>query len=210
MKKLCAVVYFLFCGSLYANVVTDWATIIQSAIHHSSAPRPPASAEVLHAMVQLAMYDAAISIEGGYEPYAAAIPAPAGSDVRAAVATAAWRVARNQVAASQFPYLDSEYATYMAGIPDGQAKVDGIQVGDAAAASMIALRDNDGFNNTVLYQCSSNPPPPGEFEPNAGCGTQPVDAKLVQVAPFTYDDPSQFRPDGPDPLTSNAYTEDFN
>jgi hypothetical protein len=63
-------------------------------------------------------------------------------------------------------------------------------VGEAAAASILALRANDGFNNTMLYECSSTPPPPGEFEPNGGCGTQPVDAKLSQVAPFTLIDPS--------------------
>jgi hypothetical protein len=27
--------------------------------------------------------------------------------------------------------------------------------------------------------------------------------------PFTYSDPAQFRPDGPSPLTSQEYTEDF-
>jgi hypothetical protein len=27
--------------------------------------------------------------------------------------------------------------------------------------------------------------------------------------PFTFSDASQFRPDGPNPLTSKAYTEDF-
>jgi len=155
------------------------------------------------------MYDAAMAIEGGYTPFAAAISAPPGADVRAAVATAAYRTARARVAASQISYLDEHYFAYMAGIPDGQAKNDGIQVGEYAAAAMLFLRANDRFDNVVLYQCSSDPPPPGEFEPNAGCGTQPVDAKLGNVMPFTYSDPSQFRPDGPNLLTSEDYTEDF-
>lgn len=75
------------------NVVTHWAGIIGPAIHSASAPRPPASAEVLHALVQLAMYDAVIAIEGGYAPYARPIAAAPGADVRAAVATAAYRAA---------------------------------------------------------------------------------------------------------------------
>jgi hypothetical protein len=74
---------------------------------------------------------------------------------------------------------------------------------------MLARRANDGFDNVVLYECSSNPAPAGEFEPNAGCNTQPVDAQVAQIMPFTFGDPSQFRPDGPNPLTSNAYTDDF-
>ncbi len=191
------------------NVVTDWAGIVQDAIHNPAAPRPPASAIVLQAVIVLAMYDAAIAIEGGYEPFAAAIPAPPGADVRAAVATAAYRTARARVLSSQFSYLDAQYAAYLANIPDGQAKTDGILVGERAATTIIALRANDGFDNVVLYQCSAVPAPVGEFEPNAGCGTQPVDAKVAAITPFTFADPTRFRPDGPDPLTSDAYTKDF-
>src|SRR5512139_4031179 len=125
---------------LTQNAVTDWAGIVQPAIHNASAPRPPASSEILHTIIQLAVYDAVVAIEGGYEPYAAAIGAPGGADVRAAVATAAYRTARGRVAASQFAYLDGEYASYMTGIPAGQGKSDGIAVGEAAAVAMLALR----------------------------------------------------------------------
>jgi hypothetical protein len=82
-------------------------------------------------------------------------------------------------------------------------------VGESAAASILAIRANDGFETKVLYECSAIPPPAGEFEPDAGCNTQPVDSHVGQIRPFTFSDPSRFRPDGPDPLTSNAYTEDF-
>lgn len=191
------------------NAVTDWATIVQPAIHNAGAPRPPASSQVLHAMVLLAVYDAVVAIEGGYQPYAGPITAYPGADVRAAVATTAYLTARARVAPSQHAYLDTQYASYLASIPDGQGKSDGVDVGEAAATAMLTLRANDRFENVVLYQCSSSPPPAGEFEPNGGCSTQPVDVKVGQILPFTFDDPSQFRPDGPDPLTSNAYTEDF-
>jgi vanadium-dependent haloperoxidase-like protein len=164
---------------------------------------------VLHTITQLAVYDAVVAIEGGYEPYGEAMEAPEGADVRAAVATAAYRAARGRVAPSQVAYLDGKYTEYMAGLPGGRAKTDGIEVGEDAAASVLALRADDGFDNAVAYQCSSNPPPPGEFEPDGGCGTQPVEAKLAQVKPFTFRDPAQFRPDGPDPFTSDRWAEDF-
>jgi hypothetical protein len=61
----------------------------------------------------------------------------------------------------------------------------------------------------VLYACSANPAPAGEFEPNGGCGTQPAGTNVGQIRPFTFTNPARFRPDGPDPLTSNAYVEDF-
>lgn len=217
MQKFSASIFLMFClfflGShVFAqNVVTDWASIIQPAVLSNGAggARSPGTAEILHATIQLAMYDAAMAIEGGYSPFAADLSAPADADVRAAVATAAYRTASARVALSQLPYLNAQYAGYMAGIPNSQAKTDGIQVGEAAAAAMLALRANDGYDNVVLYQCSSIPLPIGEFEPNAGCGTQPVDAKVGQITPFTYPDPIEFRPDGPSPLTSDEYTADF-
>ena len=137
------------------NAVTDWAAIVQHAIHNASAPRPPASSQVLHAQVLLAVYDAVVAIEGGYEPYATAIPAYPGADVRAAVATAAYLTARARVAMSQHAYLDTQYASYLSAIPDGQSKTDGVQVGAAAATAMLALRANDGLTTW----CSISAPP---------------------------------------------------
>jgi hypothetical protein len=211
MKRLLMTVYLLSGYSVCAqnNAVTDWAAIVQGAVHNATAPRSPASSEVLHTIVHLAVYDAVVAIEGYHRPYAAAIQAARGADVRAAVATAAYHSARARVAPSQVAYLDGQYAAYMAAIPEGSAKTAGVQVGQSAAEAMIALRANDGFSNAVLYACSSNPPPPGEFEPNGGCATQPVDVNLGQVKPFTLKRPNQFRPDGPDPLRSGAYEEDF-
>jgi hypothetical protein len=211
MSSICVLIACCLLGqtSPAQNVITDWAGIVQPAINNASSPRPPASSEVLHATIQLAVYNAAMAIEGGFQPYGSPTSAPHGADVRAAVATAAYRTARARVDPSQDAYLDSQYQTYLATIPEGKAKNDGIQVGEAAAAALLALRANDGFNNLVDYECSAVPPPPGEFEPNGGCGTQPVDAKLAQMVPFTLVDASCFRPGGPPPLTSKGYTKDF-
>jgi hypothetical protein len=197
-----------------SNPVTDWAAIVQQAIHNAEAPRSPGTSQVLHAMVQLAVYDAVVAIKGGYRPYAVRIKHGAGADVRAAVATAAYTVTRARAAASQIPYLDQRYATYMAGIPGGRAKAHGIRVGSEAAAAILILRAKDGFSNVVLYQCSAVPPPIGEFEPDTGCpsgqgSAQPVDVKLGQILPFTIRRADKYRPDGPDPMTSVAYAKDF-
>ena len=212
--------FFILAGVLRAsanpapNAVTDWALIVQQSIHNAGAPRSAGTSEILHTTVMLAVYDAVIAIEGGYEPYAARIQAPAGADARAAAATAAYRTARARVAASQVAFLDAQYASYMATIADGTAKSAGVQVGEQAAAGILAARANDNFGNVVLYECSALPVAIGEFEPDAGCPTtpaspQPVDAKVGRILPFTYADASAFRPAGPDPLTSSAYAEDF-
>jgi hypothetical protein len=105
-----------------ANVVTDWAAIVQPAVNNAAAPRPPASSEVLHTMIALAVYDAVMAVEGGYKPYALDAQQPVGADVRAAVATSAYKTARMRVAASQVAYLDMQYVSYMSAIPNGPGK----------------------------------------------------------------------------------------
>jgi hypothetical protein len=192
------------------NPVTEWAVIVQSAIHNPGEPRPAASAYILQTMTQLAVYDAVVAITGGYQPYNTGVNAPKGADLRAAVATAAYRAARGRVAPSQFASLDAKYGAYMAAIPDSGAKRQGVETGEVSAAAVLARRAGDGFDKTVAYACSAVPPPVGEFEPDGGCGTQPVEAKIAGVTPFTFGDPAQFRPDGPDPLTSERWVSDFN
>lgn len=216
MRKLNSLIWMLIAYCLLGqtsgaqNAITDWAGIVAPAITKiGSATRPPASSEVLHATINLAVYNATMAIVGGYHAYGAAIPAPRGSDVRAAVATAAYITAKARVDSSQMGYLDGQYETYLGTIPNGPSKDNGVQVGQAAAVAILALRADDGFSNMVHYDCSSSTPAPGEFEPNGGCGTQPVDQILAQVTPFTMIDPSCFRPGGPPPLNSRRYTRDF-
>jgi hypothetical protein len=68
MKKMFATMLFLFCSCAYGqNAVIDWAAIVQPAVNNP--PKPPAIQLVLRAIIQLAVYDAAIAIQGGFEPY---------------------------------------------------------------------------------------------------------------------------------------------
>lgn len=189
------------------NAVTDWAAIVAPAVHSAAEPRPPAGSQVLHTVVHLAVYDAVVAITGGYAPYAKAVRAGDGANLDAAVATAAYRAARGRVAPTQFTYLDEKYADYLAAIPDGRAKVRGVRVGKKAAAAVLAKRAGDGFASAVSYRCSSTPPLAGEFEPNDGCGTEPVDAKLSKVKPFT--STARVRADGPDAFDSKRWVRDF-
>jgi hypothetical protein len=97
----------------------------------------------------------------------------------------------------------------MVSIPAGEARSNGVLAGQNAAAGIQVLRADDGLNNAVLYECSGIQLPVGQFEPDAGCGTQPIAVNVGQIRPLTFPDPSRFRPTGPNPLTSNAYVTDF-
>jgi hypothetical protein len=206
----------LLCGQAaradQLNAVELWAQIVQPTVQFTSTgARPPASSEVLHAMVHLAVYDAVVAIEGGSKPYGHPIDAPPHADVRTAVATAAYTVARARVdqTSTNLAGLDAQYQSYMQLLGADPATDRGAKVGAMAAAQILSMRADDGFNNVVLYSCSSNPPPIGEFTPNGGCGTQPVDVKLSQVKPYTLKHPEAFRPEGPNALTSEDYAKDF-
>lgn len=189
------------------NVINDWAVIAQNTI----APTVVSGGQNAYgAMVPIAMYDAVVAIEGGYQPYTAPVTAPGGADVTAAVATAAYRVLRERFPAQQGS-LDSQYANYMSGIPDGQPKVDGAAVGDTVAQQLLAVRAGDGLE-TCTGLCSTTwvqpAPGPGVFEPfPAGSVAQGADIRFVR--PWTMRTADQFRPDGPLPLTSLEYAADW-
>ena len=183
------------------NAVTDWSARVQAAV----APgRGSGSATYLQALAQLAVYDAVVAIEGGYRPYQCDLAAPAGADVSAAVATAAWRVVRERVPA-QAASLDSQYAAFLAGIPDGLAKADGVAVGEASAASLLAARAGDNFSSNLPYV--QHPVEPGVWEPTLP--TAPVDYNLQFVIPFTSDAPDAFRPEPPPSISSWLYARDL-
>ena len=130
----------------------------------------------------------------------------------AAVATAAYRVLVAVVPADQTAALATLLAQYnsaLAAVPDGRAKAGGIAAGEAAAAAMLAARANDGRNPTTPF--------PFVFGTTAGVWrvspplTAPEPAAWVgNVKPFLVPSAEMLRTDGPNPLTSDAYTKDFN
>jgi hypothetical protein len=102
-----------------------------------------------------------VGIDGRYEPYRSQARAPHGGSAQAAAVAAA-----HKVLVTYSPYaqatLDAAYATSLAQIPDGKAKIRGVAFGTRAAANLIAMRTNDGRNAPVLF---TQPPPPASGGP---------------------------------------------
>jgi hypothetical protein len=131
-----------------ADVVLDWNKI---AVDTAVANKQNAFAQARYAaIVQLAVFEAVNAITGDYQPYLGTITAPAGASADAAAIEAAYQVLINYFPASASTTLNSSYLNSMAQIPDGQAKIDGIATGDAAAQAMIALRANDGSSPPAI------------------------------------------------------------
>lgn len=186
------------------NAVTDWNTIAKDSIV-VVGKKFPGIAPVFMAIVQAAIYDAVIAIEGGYTPYATDVDAPANSSPEAATA-AAGHDALVGLFPDQKDALDATYASYLAGIPDGEAKDNGIAVGQQAAAGILELRADDGRDDVVDWV--QPPPGPGVYEPTGP--PPPLGVNMPFITPFILASSSQFRPQGPDRLESKAYARDFN
>src|SRR4051794_24009658 len=119
----------------------------------------PGEAAVYMGIVHVAIYDAAVAIEGGYKPYVPTPTAPAGTSPEAAIATAAYDTLTGlqpQLGANH-TILDDDYTAYMTALPDDLAKQAGIQAGHEAARGVLALRANDGREKNPTL-ADLNPP----------------------------------------------------
>jgi hypothetical protein len=190
-----------------SNAVTDWSLISQDAV---IIGRPAGSAVYLHAIVLVAIHDAVVAIDGGAEPLIISPPViwPANAD--AAVAAAAHDVLIVRVPAQAGP-VEAAYVAYLAGIPDGDAKTNGLAVGRAAAAALLADRADDKFNEDPDWIPPTSGP--GVFE--SVLPTKPVDIKLGGVKPIALPTDADgtvadtFLPGPPVALTSAEYATDF-
>jgi hypothetical protein len=186
-----------------AGAVPEWSLIAQNSIV-GVGHKFPGEAAVYMGLVHAAIYDAAVAVAGGYRPYHVAPVVPPGASLDAAVATAAHRVLVGLFPGQQAD-LDAAYATSLAGIPDGQPKTDGIAAGEQVGTGILDLPTDEGLNATVPY--IQPPPGPGVYEPTAP--TPPLGTKLPLVVPLALPSASQFRPDGPSPLSSQEYADDL-
>lgn len=185
--------------------IVNWDSVAMQAF--TAAALPPPDGHVIFAYTAIAMYDAVVAIEGGYQPFAVDLDAPADASPEAAVATAAHAVLVHYLPAQQATILDPAYTAALAGIPNGPEKVAGMAVGDTVAAQLIAARAGDGFRVSVPYT-PPNPPIPGVWIPTAP--TPPIGTYMKGMRPFALKSADQFRPDGPPALTSKQWAEDYN
>src|SRR5437773_2379216 len=124
------------------NTVQQWNTIAENAVVGSNAFQ--AEGFIYMGYVSAAVYDAVVSIEGGYAPYGAAIPAAPGASADAAAIEAAYRTLIYYFP-GQAVTLDTFYTEALALIPDGASKAAGLAVGLAAATNILSQRAGDGL-----------------------------------------------------------------
>jgi hypothetical protein len=210
-----------------ATAVAFWSTEARCAIVPSAAGSEnfgnkfPGEGAVYMGIVQAAVYDAAVAIEGGYRAYGdIRVNAPAGASPDAAIATAAHdTLVGLQPALGLTPpqqaILDGDYAAYVGALTESQSKSDGIAVGRQVAAAILGLRANDGRErNPTLADLSPPAPAPGVWAPNPAVppATTPppvLGLRLPGIRPLALKTASQFRPGPPYALTSPQFAKDL-
>lgn len=199
------------CGTLLSTAavsstdpVLEWNSIMVT----TTATQNPIFQARFAAITQLAVFEAVNAIDKDFEPYLGTITAPSGASADAAAVSAAHAVLGNYFPGDAAS-LDAAYATSLARIPDGSAKQDGIVVGEAAAAALIALRTGDGSAPPEFYSPTSSAP--GAWQPTPSC--PPAGGTLLQwrnLRPFAIERADQFRSAPPPALTSERYARGYN
>jgi hypothetical protein len=194
---------------LTTDMVLQWNAVALDAVAADSSGTvadqagPTRTSRAL-AIVQAAVFDAVNSIDGSYTPYLIRIKASSGASIEAAAAQAA-----HDTLVALFPHqtsrFDAALAVSLADIAPGRAR-QGVQVGRAAAAAILAARAHDGSDADVTYTPGTGPgqhradplhPDQGFLTPGWG-----------QVTPFVMASGSQFHVGVPH-LTGQEYTEAF-
>jgi hypothetical protein len=200
-----------------SNPVIHWNRIANEIFPVDVGPVIDSRAmAILHA----AIHDAVNGIEGRYQPYTVALSFP-GASPDAAVASAA-RDVMVALAPSQQPRIEQEYAAAVADVPDGQAKDQGVVLGQQAARANLDRRVDDGIV-------------PGPWPPQQGPITEPLYVPTGEPGDYDFTPPFDAPPlgpaalfpgwgrltpfvidlarhqlKGPDPLSSKRYAKDVN
>lgn len=186
------------------NAVLDWN---EQAIDATRLARnPPPLSSLYLATYHIAIFDAVNGITRTNHGWLVNDPAPAGANMDAAVAGAAYTVLNSLWTATNPRVFQVAYEKAIAGIPDGHAKVDGLAWGKKVAEAVLAKRADSGYNKPIPGNYSSNEPykwreTPPAFRP-------PTLPWWGKVAPFAMTSPSQFRAPPPPALDSKQYADE--
>ena len=207
-KLVVPTVLFVVSGAVaYANVVTDWDEKATEIIQGDAPAPPPSIGPVggvrIATIMHIAIFQAVNAIDPHYESYQGQAFPRIDASQDAAAAAAASTVLRQLLPPDNTAKVAQARDAYLAGIPDGNAKTLGIELGDAVAMKLIESRANDG-NDTV-----------DGFRPVTAPGvyteTMPIYGwKFATMRPFAMTSPAQFRPQPPIALTSEEWARNYN
>jgi hypothetical protein len=186
-----------------ADPVLEWN---ETAVHTMAGQNPFAQARFA-AITQIAVFEAVNAVTRDYEPYLVTIEAPAGASPEAAAVAAAHGVLTVYFPA-QAASLAAARDASLASIPAGPPRDQGLAVGAAAAAALVAARADDGSAPPAFHLPGSADA--GVWQLTPSC---PAAGGILlhwrDVAPFGIRSAREFRSEPPPPLESRRYARDF-
>jgi PAP2 superfamily len=185
-----------------ANVITDWDEKALAVVVPALGSISPYPAQRMMGLVHAAMFDAVNSIERRYQPCFVQLPASPSTSKDAAAAAAAVAVLAT-IDTNIAEEMKETLVTYLAPIPDGVTKTDGVKLGEAVAAKIIQARSNDGSDAPDDYRPRTVP---GVYVPT----TLTLSSAWPNMKPFVIVSASQFRPGSPISLNSEEWAKDYN
>ena len=190
------------------NTVQQWNKIAEDTVVGSGAFQ--AEGYIYMSYTSAAVYDAAVAIDGDFEPYGPPIAAPPGASVDCAIVEAAYRTLVNYFP-SQAGTLGALYAEALSNF--GGCTADGgggTGVGLQAANDIIALRTGDGRMTPIGVTSSFPTLPPGPGVWRLTPPFQPPQTPWVgNVRRFILQSVDQFLPDPPPSLQSPEWVDGF-
>jgi hypothetical protein len=197
-----------------SNPVLDWDQIaIATALAGNQTISPgsatPGGSSIYMTYVHLAVFNAITAINHRYHSYGPRLDGPRDASKEAAVISAAYQTLLHYFP-DQAATLLTQYNTSLLVIPNGNERDNGVAVGQAAAAQLIALRSQDGRGASVSYTYPTAPQP-GIWVPTPPGFLPPLTPWVAQMTPFTMTSAGQFLPkDGPTDLGSRLWVQDYN
>jgi vanadium-dependent haloperoxidase-like protein len=171
----------------------------------------PTRASRAMAIVHIAILEAVNAIAGGYQSYTGLPPAPAATAMDVAIAQAA----HDTLAAlypSQQASFDAQLTADLGQSQQGRAQANGIQLGKLAAATILALRANDGAQypepRVGIDFITGHAPGQWRQDPISQSPLA-LGAYWGNVTPFVLTSADQFRVPPPPALESREYATAF-
>jgi len=183
------------------NVITDWDEKAVGIVQPGMTFPPPTVSRTM-AILHVAMFDSVNSIEQRYKPYLVRLPAAPDTSKEAAAAAAAAAVLV-KLAPDAAADVQSTLTNYLATLPDGEAKSNGVKLGQEVAAKILEAREKDGASVADAYRPRTRP---GVYIPTPIT----VGSQFPNVTPFALASPSQFRAKPPPSLKSAEWARDYN
>ena len=189
------------------NPVIEWNRTLLSIVRTPGAQPPTIHSTRNFAILHAAIFDSVNNIDRTFKPYAVRLSHVS----RRASPQAAANQAAHDVLISIYPAfaasLDSELQQDLEQIPDGRDKADGIEVGEAVAASILALRSGDGSAVTLSPFVPTTRPENYQLTPPNFASADFI--QWANVTPFALAQADEFRPGPPPELDSDRYTHSF-